>query len=137
MFKSDGTAINKERPWFRPKTVHTHLCHPFWWFVGNPRKRQKGDMNHRKDRFHPSKNCIRISPSKNGYLTVHLPYSPVRLARIRSISGRRWNSKKKEWLIPQREDTIQQLRTLFRGSQSKLIPHCYPGNPRSLQDKLH
>lgn len=56
---------------------------------------------------------ILVEPSSDGRLSIRLPYSPERVAKIKSIAGRSWDGRNKRWLIPCQADTVERLRALF------------------------
>ena len=69
---------------------------------------------------------IRISPGENGHLIVHLPYTPERVAKIRSLSGRRWNPAEKFWTIPDSAENMERLHALFAGENVEFDPSLQP-----------
>ena len=57
-------------------------------------------------------NTIRIHrEGKN--LIIHLPYSPNRVKKMRTIPNRRWDAKRKVWIIAHTDDLLTKLRTLY------------------------
>lgn len=58
---------------------------------------------------------IKIGPVEQGRLLVRVPYSPARLALIKSVPGRRWDSQRKLWSVPATEGMEQRLREMFAG----------------------
>lgn len=54
---------------------------------------------------------IIVRPGEPGRLTVFLPYSPERVAKIKTVPGRAWHACEKLWSVP--EAASAQLRTLF------------------------
>lgn len=54
---------------------------------------------------------IIVRPGESGRLTVLLPYSPERVAKIKTVPGRAWRASEKLWSVP--EGAAAQLRTLF------------------------
>ena len=67
-------------------------------------------------------NCIRISPGEENRLVVHLPYTPERIAKIKTIPGRRWHGPEKYWSVPKTADMPKLLLTLFAGESVELDP---------------
>lgn len=63
---------------------------------------------------------IRIGPGDDGRLIVHLPYSPERLAKIKTVAGRRWDTSGKYWTVPREEGMLDRLRSLFAGEGLEL-----------------
>ncbi len=84
-------------------------------------------------------------PGENGRLIVRLPYSPERLAKIKTIAGRRWHDQEKYWTVPNEADMPARLTDLFQGEVFKLaqalqasvkdVPVSAP-RPASLLDKV-
>ena len=56
---------------------------------------------------------IEIMPGEPGRLLVRIPYSPERVAKIKTISGRRWHPDMKRWSVPDTEEMIARLKALF------------------------
>jgi len=56
-------------------------------------------------------NPIIVRPGESGRLTVVLPYSPERVAKMKTVPGRSWHGAEKYWSVP--EGAASQLRTLF------------------------
>ena len=56
---------------------------------------------------------IQIKPGEDGRLIVVLPYSPERLAKIRTVAGRLWHGDEKYWTAPNDEGMIARLTALF------------------------
>lgn len=57
--------------------------------------------------------AIKIRPDEAGRLIVHLPYSPERLAKIKTVAGRRWHGPEKYWSVPDGEGMVERLEALF------------------------
>jgi len=75
-------------------------------------------------------NTIRILKEEN-HLLVHLPYSPERVQKIHTIPNRRWDAKRKVWIIRHTQNLIAQLEQLFAPdkltvyfSDSNAPPEC-------------
>ncbi len=66
--------------------------------------------------------AIRIRPGKEGQLIVHVPYSPERVAKIKTVAGRRWHQQEKHWTVPQTKETVTQLVALFTGEPTEVDP---------------
>lgn len=62
-----------------------------------------------------SMNPIIVRPGESGRLTVLVPYSPERVAKIKTVPGRTWHASEKLWSVP--EGAAAQLRTLFAEDQ--------------------
>ncbi|HXF92392.1 MAG TPA: integron integrase [Nitrospiraceae bacterium] len=58
---------------------------------------------------------IRIRPGEEGRLIVQIPYSPERVAKIKTVVGRRWHRQEKHWTVPRTDQTIGQVLALFPG----------------------
>jgi len=58
------------------------------------------------------KSTVRIYNEGNN-LIVHLPYSPEHLQKIHTVPKRRWERKRKVWVIPNTEGLKDKLTTLF------------------------
>ena len=77
-------------------------------------------MNNRDGRT--SQKPIRILPGENGRIIVHLPYTPTRLEKIKTIPGRRWDPDVKCWNIPHVDGIVEELLSLFKGEQVEVDP---------------
>ena len=53
---------------------------------------------------------IIVRPGEPGRLSILLPYSPERVAKIKTVPGRAWHAPEKLWSVP--ESASEQLRTL-------------------------
>ena len=60
---------------------------------------------------------IWVSKDENGDLLVRLAYSPDRVARIKSLAGRRWDPAIRCWRVPRANGTPDSLRLLFEGER--------------------
>lgn len=56
---------------------------------------------------------IRIEPGEQGRLIVVLPYTPDRVAKIKTVPGRLWHPEKKHWSVPDTEGMRTRLVALF------------------------
>ena len=72
---------------------------------------------------------IRIRPGKIGWILVDLPYTEERVARIKTLTGRRWDPEKKCWAIPRTARTVQRLLALFSGDQIEVDPSLHSPKP--------
>ena len=70
-----------------------------------------------KQQVRLSQEPIYISSQGNGYLKVHLPYTPDRVLKIKSIPGRRWDPDIKCWTVPHTEGIVESLLILFEGER--------------------
>ncbi len=55
-------------------------------------------------------------------LLVELPYSPERVAKIKTIAGRRWDPARRCWTVPDHDDAVARLKALFAGETVELAP---------------
>lgn len=67
-----------------------------------------------------------IKPGPSGRLMVIVPYDPQRVARIKTIPGRRWHPQGKYWTVPDTEETLAYLLTLFAGEPVGWISQFVP-----------
>lgn len=73
-------------------------------------------------------NQIQIKPGKAGRLVVLLPYSAERVAKIKTILGRRWHQSEKCWTLPHTDGTLNHVLTLFAGEPVEVDPSLRPTN---------
>jgi site-specific recombinase XerD len=69
---------------------------------------------------------IQIRPGEGKQVVVVLPYSPERVAKIRTISGRRWHPEERYWTVPASEGTVERLLALFEGERVEIDPALRP-----------
>ncbi len=65
---------------------------------------------------------IQIRAGEEGRLIVRVPYSPDRVAKIKTIVGRRWHQQEKHWTVPRTDRTITQVLALFPGEPTEVDP---------------
>jgi len=65
---------------------------------------------------------IRINPGPDGRLIVILPFTEERLAKMKTVPGRRWEALEKHWTVPQNDAMIDRLLGLFSGEEVMLSP---------------
>ena len=70
---------------------------------------------------------IQIRPGEPGRLVVLLPYSPERVAKIKTVAGRRWHPEEKHWTVPHYDKAVERLLQLFAGEQVLVVPGLGPG----------
>lgn len=59
-----------------------------------------------------------------------LPYSPERVAKIKTVAGRRWHPKEQYWTVPHTNGAVTHLLALFEGEPVE-VDHCLrPGQDR-------
>lgn len=68
-------------------------------------------------------NSIRIEKSDN-QLLVHLPYSPERVDKIRTLPNRTWDPTNKVWRLPHTPQTLQHLQMLFSNDPIEYVNTC-------------
>jgi len=65
---------------------------------------------------------IQIREGEAERLIVLLPYTPERVAKIKTVAGRRWHQQEKHWTVPQTHEAIAHLLDLFAGERSRSNP---------------
>lgn len=71
---------------------------------------------------------IEIKAGEAGRLIVQVPYAPERVAKIKTVAGRRWHPKEKHWTVPQSNGTLTHLLALFAGEPVEVEPSLRPAN---------
>ncbi|MEM3573739.1 MAG: site-specific integrase [Nitrososphaeria archaeon] len=56
---------------------------------------------------------IKIGKNSKNRITVSFPYNPEYISKIKTISGYRRHPNERYWSVPNTEDSLNQLRTLF------------------------
>jgi len=79
---------------------------------------------------------IRVEPGEPGRLIVRLPYTPERLAKIKTVPGRRWHSLDKYWSVPDDPEALAGLSALFAGDHLELPGSSPAPAPGSALDKV-
>lgn len=69
---------------------------------------------------------IQIRRGEEGRLIVRVPYSPDRVAKIKTVVGRRWHQQDKHWTVPQTNGAITHLLALFAGEPTEVDPSLRP-----------
>jgi len=69
---------------------------------------------------------IQIRPGEAGRLIVLLPYTPERVAKIKTVVGRRWHPKEKYWTVPHTNGVLAHLLALFAGEPVEVEPSLRP-----------
>ena len=69
---------------------------------------------------------IQIRPGEMGRLIVLLPYSPDRVAKLKTVTGRRWHPREKHWTVPHIDGTIDHLLALVAGEPVMVGPSLRP-----------
>jgi len=78
-------------------------------------------------------NSIQIRPGEAGRLVVLLPYTPERVAKIKTVVGRRWHHKEKYWTVPHTDGALAHLLALLVGDPVEVDPSLRP--PSVLDDR--
>ncbi len=55
-------------------------------------------------------------------MIVRIPYSPERVAKMKTIAGRRWHRQEQYWSVPQGPGALTHLLTLFDGEPVQVEP---------------
>ncbi|HQI17655.1 MAG TPA: tyrosine-type recombinase/integrase [Bacillota bacterium] len=63
--------------------------------------------------------CVR--KGKPGVLELVFPYNEEYIAKVKGIPGRRWDKDNKKWLIPDCEESINQLQELFTKGELVIV----------------
>jgi integron integrase len=81
---------------------------------------------------------IRVEPGEAGRLIVRLPYTPERVAKIKTVDGRRWHGPEKYWSIPRDEGAQDRLADLFAGDRIEfaLTPNAPSPRPARPPDAI-
>ena len=69
---------------------------------------------------------IQVKPGEPGRVIVVIPYDPERVAKIKSIPGRRWHPEEKCWSVPRSEGIVERLLSLFKGEWVEVDPSLRP-----------
>lgn len=65
---------------------------------------------------------LQITPGDAGRLIVRIPYSSERVAKMKTIAGRRWHQGEKHWTVPHSDDALRHLLALFAGEPVEVDP---------------
>jgi hypothetical protein len=65
---------------------------------------------------------IQIRPGHEGRLIVLVPYSPERVAKIKTVAGRRRHQNEKYWTVPHTDEAFAQ----GGNPQARHLPHVPP-----------
>ena len=80
---------------------------------------------------------IEIKPGEAGRLIVRAPYTPERVAKIKTVVGRRWHQGEKYWTVPDTDGTLRQLSALFAGEPVEVDPSLRPTNTLANRQPSH
>ncbi|HVE12101.1 MAG TPA: integron integrase [Elusimicrobiota bacterium] len=81
---------------------------------------------------------VRVAAEGPDRLSVRLPYSPERLAKIRRVAGRLWDADRRLWTVPRDGATLARLQQLF-GDELRADPEIAAPHPSlsGLRRALH
>jgi hypothetical protein len=65
---------------------------------------------------------IEIKPGEAGRLIMLFPYSSERVAKIKTVTGRRWHQQEKHWTVPHTNGAIAHLKRIFSGETTEVDP---------------
>ena len=65
---------------------------------------------------------IQIRRGEEGRLIVLLPYSQERVAKIKTVAGRRWHHNENYWTVPRTDGVLASLLALFAGEPVEVEP---------------
>ena len=71
---------------------------------------------------------IQIERGPTGRLIVRVPYSTERLAKIKTIAGRRWHQGEQCWTVPHTDSMLSDLLTLFAREPVQVDPSLHAAN---------
>ncbi|MGH7411442.1 MAG: hypothetical protein ACREJ6_10360, partial [Candidatus Methylomirabilis sp.] len=80
---------------------------------------------------------IRIKPGEAGRLIVVVPYDSNRVAKIKTVGGRRWHPEEQYWTVPNTEGGLARLLALFAGEPVEVNPALRPVNASSHRNPSH
>ena len=82
--------------------------------------------------------AIHFEPGEPGRLIVCFPYSREGVEKIKTVPGRRWHPVEKYWSIPDTEEVLAEMRTLFAGEPLIFPPEPapWPAPPKELLDSI-
>lgn len=91
--------------------------------------------------FQTAKGRIWLFPRGSDRIIVSFSYTPERVAKIKTVPGRRWDFRNKHWHVPHTEKMIEKLQALFKGEIIDIDPAlCFskPDTPasQSVSDSL-
>jgi integrase len=65
---------------------------------------------------------IKIQPGDDVRLVAILPYTPERVEKIKTISGRRRDAEQRYWTVPATTGVVERLVSLFTGDEVRVDP---------------
>lgn len=65
---------------------------------------------------------IQVLRGGEGRLIVRVPFTPERLAKMRTLPGRRWHAAEGFWTVPDAPDMPAALVALFKGETVEVGP---------------
>lgn len=72
---------------------------------------------------------IHVSKGKSGELELTFPYYEEYIMKVREIQGRRWDKGSKKWIIPDCQESINQLNKLFAEGEL-IVDRCVVGKDK-------
>jgi len=57
--------------------------------------------------------AVKIEPWENRKIIIRIPYDQDLIKNVKTIPGRRWNTKEKYWEVPYEEGIISKLQNIF------------------------
>jgi hypothetical protein len=70
--------------------------------------------------------AIHLAAASAERLKVVLPYHPDRIAKIKTVAGRRWPPKERYWTVPRPEEALAALLALLAGEPVEMDPSLRP-----------
>lgn len=74
----------------------------------------------------PSPGPLQIEPGEPGRLIVRVPWTPGRVAKIKSVGGRRWHPQEQYWTVPHTDGALDHLLALFAKEPVAVEPSLGP-----------
>ncbi len=84
-----------------------------------------------------STDLIRVRLGSAGRLIVLFRYRVDRVAKIKSVAGRRWHPEENCWTVPHTEGAVARLLALFAGEPVQIEPSLRPAGPPAVQNPTH
>lgn len=75
---------------------------------------------------------IWVRKGNPGELELVFQYNEEYIAKVKEIRGRRWDKNNKKWLIPDRDESLEQLRELFKKGEL-VIDKNISGSSKSIE----
>lgn len=84
------------------------------------------DLGRKADGMVGTVEPIQVKPGEVGRLIVVIPYDPERVAKIKTVPGRRWHPEEKCWSVTHSEDMVKRLLLLFARERVDVDPSLRP-----------